>query len=70
MTQTVGIVLLPLDRDLGLQMLSGINQQLQSNGFTSIIDFSRMDYTREVEAVRRMSDEGVGGILINSARSS
>ncbi|MDP6983365.1 MAG: substrate-binding domain-containing protein [Candidatus Latescibacteria bacterium] len=67
-TQTVGIVLLPLDRDLGLQMLSGINQQLQSNGLTSIIDFSRMDYTREVEAVRRMSDEGVGGILINSAR--
>ena len=66
-SRTVGIVLLPILHDAGLQMLYGISEQLQSQGLTSVIEFTGMSYDREVTAVRRMVDEGAEGVLINSA---
>lgn len=63
----VGIILLPLQHDEGLQMLYGITEELQAKGFRSLIEFSGMSYEKEQLAVRRFIDEGVDGVLIHSA---
>ena len=47
-SQIVGIILLPLLQDQGLQMLYGITEQLQARGFRSLIEFTGMSFEREV----------------------
>ena len=39
-SKVVGIVLLPLVNDLGVQMLLGITEQLKAKGFTYLIEFT------------------------------
>ena len=66
-SQIVGIILLPLLQDEGLQMLYGITEQLQARKFRSLIEFTGMSFEREVAAARRLIEEGVDGVLVNSA---
>jgi DNA-binding LacI/PurR family transcriptional regulator len=66
-SKVVGIVLLPLVNDLGVQMLLGITEQLKAKGFTYLIEFTGSNYENEVMAVKRFIDERVDGVLLNSA---
>lgn len=66
-SKVVGIVLLPLVNDLGVQMLLGITEQLKAKGFTYLIEFTGSNYENEVLAVKRFIDERVDGVLLNSA---
>ncbi|MEW6755120.1 MAG: LacI family DNA-binding transcriptional regulator, partial [Candidatus Latescibacterota bacterium] len=66
-SRVLGLVLRPMPSELGMEVLYGVAQHTSSRGFTLLIEHTDGRYEQELQAVRRLMNEHVDGVLLQSA---